>query len=159
MVKDWNGMLVVETLAQLGSHIGQRLGPSDWIEVTQARIDAFADCTGDHQWIHVDVERAAREMPQGKTIAHGWLTASLLSAFFPQLYRVESVVRRVNYGCEKIRFTRAVPVDTRLRAWLTLLDIAPKHGGMQIRSEVEVEIEGGGKPAALVEHLAIAYES
>lgn len=151
-------MLVVANTHDLAPHVGRRIGPSEWLQITQERIDAFAACTGDHQWIHVDVERAAREMPGGKTIAHGWLTVSLLPHFMPQLYRIEGIARRVNYGCNRLRFMQSVPVDARLRAWLTILDMQSKHAGVEIRTEVEFEVEGSGKPAAIIEHITIAYE-
>lgn len=152
-------MLVVDNIQDLGRHIGQKLGPTEWLQITQERIDAFAACTGDHQWIHVDTERAAREMPGGRTIAHGWLTVSLLPYFMPQLYRVEGVARRVNYGSNRLRFIQVVPVESRVRAWLTILSLQSRHGGFEIKTEVEIELEGSSKPALLIEHLAIAYEN
>ncbi|MFG1466480.1 MaoC family dehydratase [Xanthobacter sp. DSM 24535] len=151
-------MLVVANTQDLSAHIGRKLGPTEWLQITQDRIDAFADCTGDHQWIHVDTERAAREMPSGRTIAHGWLTVSLLPHFIPQLYRIEGVSRRVNYGSNRLRFIQVVPADSRIRAWLTILDLQSRHGGTEITTEVEIELEGSSKPALLLEHLAIAYD-
>ena len=109
-------MLVVETPKDLKQHIGKTLGPSEWIVVDQPMIDKFAEATGDHQWIHVDVERAKKEMPGGKTIAHGYLTLSLLPRLVPQLLKVEKRSRGLNYGSNKVRFTNTVPAG----AWVRL---------------------------------------
>src|SRR5258708_19963472 len=108
-------MLTVETPQDLKKHIGQTLGPSDWLVVDQAMIDKFAEATGDHQWIHVDVERAKKEMPGGKTIAHGYLTLSLLPRLVPQLLKVEKRSRGINYGSNQIPLTNTVPPGSRIR--------------------------------------------
>ena len=108
-------MLEIESVEALRAHIGQRLGSSDWIVVDQAMIDLFAEATGDHQWIHVDVERAKREMPGGRTIAHGYLTLSLLPRLNANIYTIKSRKRGVNYGSNKVRFTAPVPSGARVR--------------------------------------------
>src|SRR5690348_15353153 len=113
---------------------GQEIGVSDWVEITQDRINAFADATGDHQWIHVDTARAAKEMPGGKTIAHGYLTLSLIPWLTGGMLRIDGVTRGINYGSDKVRFTNMVPVGSKVRARQKLLAAEPKSGGMQ-RSE------------------------
>ena len=121
-------MLVVETPKDLKQHIGKTLGPSDWIVVDQPMIDKFAEATGDHQWIHVDVERAKKEMPGGKTIAHGYLTLSLLPRLVPQLLKVEKRKRGINYGSNKIRFTNTVPAGSRVRLKQTIKNVEDVEG-------------------------------
>src|ERR671911_2533642 len=112
-------MLELENPKDLAQHIGRELGPSEWMTVDQAMIDKFADATGDHQWIHVDVERAKKEMPGGKTIAHGWLTLSLVPRLASTLYRVKTRSRGLNYGVNRVRFTGMVPAESRIRLRLT----------------------------------------
>src|SRR5437867_7737704 len=116
-------MLTVETPKDLKQHIGKTLGPSDWITVDQAMIDKFAEATGDHQWIHVDVERAKREMPGGKTIAHGYLTLSLLPRLSHGILHIRKRSRGINYGSNKVRFTAPVPAGSRVRLHQTLKDV------------------------------------
>ena len=127
--------------------VGQHLGHSDWVEVTQQQVDQFAEATGDHQWIHVDVERAKRESPFGGPVAHGYLTLSLGPTLAPQIMRVDGIKMGVNYGAEKVRFPSPVPVGSRVRAGATLEAATPFDGGIQINLGVTVEIEGGSKPA------------
>src|SRR3989441_4169731 len=122
-------VLHVEMPKDLLQHIGRELGPSDWITVDQAMIDRFADATGDHQWIHVDVERARREMPGGKTIAHGWLTLSLVPRLASTLYRVKHRSRGINYGANRVRFTGVVPAGSRIRLRLAIKSVEPVEGG------------------------------
>src|SRR5271163_4924024 len=114
-------MIEVERPADLAQYVGKEIGVSDWFPVDQAIIDKFADATGDHQWIHVDVERAKKEMPGGKTIAHGFLTLSLLPLLMSKILRVTGVTRGINYGSNKVRFTSMVPVGSRLRGRQKLL--------------------------------------
>src|SRR5213596_4267169 len=121
-------MLTVETPKDLKQHIGKTLGPSEWITVDQAMIDKFAEATGDHQWIHVDVERAKKEMPGGKTIAHGWLTLSLVPRLASTLYRVKNRSRGINYGANRVRFTGMVPAGSRIRLRLTIKSVEPVEG-------------------------------
>lgn len=136
---------------ELRAAVGERLGHSDWLEVDQKRIDLFAEATGDHQWIHVDPEAAARG-PFGTTIAHGYLTLSLLPALVPQLLRVEGVTMGLNYGANKVRFPAPVPVGSRLRATAVLKEVVDvPGGGAQLTLAVTVEREGGDKPVCVAE--------
>ncbi|WP_306338845.1 MaoC family dehydratase [Streptomyces sp. KL118A] len=142
---------------ELRAGVGEQLGPSDWLEIDQKRIDLFAEATGDHQWIHVDAEKAARG-PFGTTIAHGYLTLSLLPALVPQTMRVEGMKMGLNYGTEKVRFPSPVPVGSRLRATTVLTDVTPtKDGGVQVTAKVTVEREGGDKPACVAESVSRYY--
>ncbi len=124
-------MLVVQTPQDLKQHIGKTLGPSEWITVDQAMIDKFAEATGDHQWIHVDVERAKKEMPGGKTIAHGYLTLSLVPRLGPQLIKVEKRKRGINYGSNKVRFTNTVPAGSRIRLKQTIKNVEDVEGNVR----------------------------
>ena len=135
---------------------GTKLGPTEWLLIEQDRVDGFADVTGDHQWIHVDVERA-KQGPFGAPIAHGFLTLSLLPKFFGEAVQVQEVRMGVNYGLNKVRFPAPVPVGSRLRAHLTLAEATPIDGGLQIQWLVTVEREGGDKPVCVAESLARLY--
>jgi len=137
---------------------GQETGVSDWAEITQDRINKFADATGDHQWIHVDVERAKNEMPGGKTIAHGYLTLSLIPWLTADFMRIEGVTRGINYGSDKVRFTNMVPVGSKVRARAKLLSAEPKSGGMQMHTEVTIEIEGQPRPACIAETISLVFK-
>jgi acyl dehydratase len=150
--------LTVEYPRDLLQHVGRELGPSEWITVEQAMIDAFADATGDHQWIHVDVERARREMPGGKTIAHGYLTLSLVPRMAATLLHVTRRARGINYGSNRVRFTNAVPAGARLRLRLRILrvDEVPDNG-VRVTSEMTVEIEGHERPALVAEIMSLQY--
>ncbi len=150
-------MLEVETPADMDALVGQPLGSSDWLAVTQAMIDTFADATGDHQWIHVDVARAKAEMPGGSTIAHGYLTLSLLPALAAGVYRIRQRSRGVNYGSNKVRFTSPVPAGARVRAHLRLKASEPVEGGRRLVTEATVEIEGRERPALVAETITVAY--
>jgi acyl dehydratase len=151
-------MLTVETPQDLKQHIGKTLGPSDWVTVDQAMIDKFADVTGDHQWIHVDVERARKEMPGGKTIAHGYLTLSLLPRLAPTLLKVNKRKRGVNYGSNKIRFTNPVPAGSRIRLKQTIKNVEDvPDNGVRITSEMVIEVEGQERPALVAEVLGVQY--
>jgi acyl dehydratase len=127
--------------------VGQHLGHSDWLEITQERVDQFADATDDHQWIHVDPERAQRESPFGGPIAHGYLTLSLVSSLVAQIVEAQGFRMGVNYGAEKIRFPAPVPVGSRVRASATLDEATPFEGGVQMNLKVTIEVEGQEKPA------------
>ncbi|MFZ5550946.1 MAG: MaoC family dehydratase [Pseudomonadota bacterium] len=142
----------IPQLASLAGRIGETLGTSDWLLVDQARIDQFADATGDHQWIHVDAERAAAG-PFGATVAHGLLTLSLLPWFYASAYRVGDVRMGLNYGFNKVRFPAPVPVGSRLRAQFRLLSFEPVEGGAQLVVEVTVEREGTSKPVCVAESV------
>jgi acyl dehydratase len=135
-------------LAAAGTH----LGFSEWILVDQARINLFADATGDHQWIHVDEERA-KAGPFGATIAHGYLTLSLTNLFLPQLIRVDNISMGINYGVNKVRFPTPVRVGSRLRGGAELVSIEPVDGGVQCIIRITVEIDGSAKPACVVENV------
>jgi acyl dehydratase len=150
--------LIVEKPQDLAKHIGQELGPSDWMTVDQAMIDKFAEATGDHQWIHVDVERAKREMPGGKTIAHGYLTLSLVPRLAQTLVKVTEVSRGVNYGSNKVRFTSTVPAGARIRLHQKIVKVEPVEGnGVRVTSEVKMEVEGQERPALVAEIMGIRY--
>jgi acyl dehydratase len=151
-------MLTLETSKDVFPRLGQELGPSEWLTVTQEMIDKFADATGDHQWIHVDVERARREMPGGKTIAHGYLTLSLLPRLAPTLMQIERRRRGVNYGSNKVRFVTPVPAGARIRLRQTILKAEPvEDNGMRITSQMTMEVEGSERPAMVAETLSIVY--
>jgi acyl dehydratase len=137
---------------------GQEMGTSDWVTIDQDRINKFADATGDHQWIHVDVERAKKEMPGGKTIAHGYLTLSLIPMLGAEILRVTGVSRGINYGSNKVRFTNMVPVGSRVRARQKLLQVEPKAGGLQMTNEITIEIEGQERPACIAETISLVYK-
>lgn len=150
-------MRTFPTLKDLAAEQGNEIGVSDWMVVDQARINMFADATNDHQWIHVNPERTQAELGMS-TIAHGYLTMSLVVPFVEQIFKVESVKRAINYGSNKIRFTNMVPVDSRLRARLKLLRASLGEGTCRIISEVKVEIEGQERPAMLAETITLFYE-
>lgn len=133
--------------------LGEQLGPTDWIEIDQERIDAFADATRDHQWIHVDPERAARG-PFGATIAHGFLTLTMLPELLNSLYTVEGVRMAVNYGLNKVRFPAPVLVGSKVRGIATLADAAALDGAVQVVFSTTVEIEGSAKPACVAESIS-----
>ena len=142
---------------ELPSLVGREIGTSDWLTIDQERIDRFADATSDHQWIHTDLERAKRDMPDGKTIAHGFLTLSLISALAAQIMRVTGVARGINYGLNKVRFTNAVQSGSRVRARQKLLAVERRGEAMQIASEFIIEIENQGRPACVAETLGLLY--
>jgi len=151
-------MLKVETPKDLLGLVGKTLGPSPWITVDQPMIDAFADATGDRQWIHVDVERATREMPGGKTIAHGYLTLSLVPRLAATLLQVTKRSRGLNYGSNKVRFTNAVPAGARVRLRQRIVNAEEVAGnGVRLTSEMTVEIDGQERPALVAEILSVSY--
>ncbi|MEV5596805.1 MaoC family dehydratase [Streptomyces sp. NPDC052496] len=147
---------VFGSLDALRNAVGEDLGTSDWLEIDQKRIDQFAEATGDHQWIHVDPERAASG-PFGTTIAHGYLTLALLPALVPQLLRVDNVTMGINYGVDKVRFPAPVPVGSRLRATARIAGVTEVSGGVQLATTVTVEREGGEKPVCVAETLSRFY--
>jgi len=151
-------MLKLDTPKDLLEHVGTELGPSEWLTVTQEMIDKFAEATGDHQWIHVDVERAKRELPGGKTIAHGYLTLSLLPRLAPTLMSVAKRRRGVNYGSNKIRFISPVPAGARIRLRQRLLKAEPvEDNGIRVTSQMTMEVEGGERPAMVAETISVVY--
>ena len=141
--------------AEIASLVGQEVGVSDWVDVTQERVNQFADATGDHQWIHVDLERATREM--GGPIAHGYLTLSLIPMLGASVLRVTGVTRGINYGCNKVRFTNMVRVGKRVRLRQKLLAAEAKSGGMQLTNECTIEIEGEERPACVAETISLIF--
>ena len=149
-------MRVFNGVDELRAAKGTEVGVSEWFTVAQERIDGFADATEDHQWIHVDAAKAA-DGPFGTTIAHGFLTLSLLSRLVQDVYRIDGVRMGVNYGLNKVRFTSPVPVDSRVRARVELVDVADVTGGVQLTIGVTVEIEGSEKPALVAEWLTRQY--
>ncbi|WHZ10601.1 MAG: Nodulation protein N-related dehydratase [Burkholderiaceae bacterium] len=150
-------MRTFKTLSELGALVGQEVAVSDWITITQQQVNQFADATGDHQWIHVDVARA-KAGPFGAPIAHGFLTLSLLPRFFESAIAVEQSRMGVNYGLNKVRFTAPVPVGSRLRARMTLLACeAIDHGGVQMTWNVAIEREGEAKPVCVAESVSRRY--
>lgn len=140
-------------LGSLASRVGQEVAVSDWITVDQPMIDLFADATGDHQWIHVDAERAAQG-PFGRTIAHGFLTLSLLPRMAASALHIDDVHMGINYGLNRVRFPAPVPVDSRLRGHFKLLAYEPIAGGAQLTMEVTMEREGGDKPVCVAESVS-----
>ena len=150
-------MLELETPLDIKQHVGRELGPSEWMTVDQPMIDQFAKATGDHQWIHVDVERAKKEMPGGKTIAHGYLTLSLVPRLAATLTKVKKRSRGVNYGSNKVRFINPVPAGARIRLRERIKTVEDIQGGVRVTSEMTVEIEGQAKPALVGEIIGIRY--
>lgn len=150
-------MRLFENLEQIEAAVGQHVGHSEWMEITQARIDAFADATGDHQWIHVDPERAA-DGPYGTTIAHGYLTLSLLPLLVEQIMQIRGFRMMINYGLDKVRFPAPVPVGSRIRAGVDLTSLQRKPSGVQLTSTVTVEVEGGDRPAVVAETVRLMVE-
>ena len=150
---------IVESPQAMKALVGQELGVSDWLEITQERINTFAEASGDHQWIHVDVERARREMPGGKTIAHGYLTLSLVPRLAATIYRVKKRSRGLNYGSNRIRFTGQVPAGSRIRLHQKIKSIEPvEGGGVRITSESTVEVEGSERPALVAETISMQFD-
>jgi acyl dehydratase len=141
---------------ELKAAVGEQLGTSDWVTVEQKQIDTFAEATGDHQWIHVDAEKA-ESGPFGVTIAHGYLTLSLLPVFSAQVYKVENVKMGINYGLNKVRFTSPVPVNSRLRGSFELLEVTEVKDALQVVNKVTVEIEGNERPACVAEWVTRVY--
>ena len=145
--------MTVVDLSDLGGLVGREVATSDWLLVTQERIDAFADATGDHQWIHVDTERARAETPFGATIAHGFLTLSLLTVLMHDAVTVDGPRMTLNYGLNRVRFVSAVPSGSRVRARIALGKIEDIGDSIQATWSVTVEREGGDKPAAVAEWI------
>jgi acyl dehydratase len=144
------------SLDELRSAVGEELGTSDWLEIDQKRINLFAEATGDHQWIHMNPEKAAQG-PFGTTIAHGYLTLSLIPSFNPELMRVDGVKMGVNYGVNKVRFPAPVPVGSRLRATGQIAEVTEVPGGVQLITRITIEREGGEKPVCVAETVTRFY--
>jgi acyl dehydratase len=135
---------------------GRHLGFSEWLEIDQQRINLFADATGDHQWIHVDPEKAASG-PFGKTIAHGYLTLSLANLFLPQIMEVNNTSMGVNYGCERVRFPAPVPVGSRVRGGGEIISAEEVKGGVQVVVRMTIEVEEGDRPACVIDTISRFY--
>jgi acyl dehydratase len=151
-------MVEVDRPTDMQTHVGQKLGTSEWIVVDQAKIDAFAELTGDNNWIHVDVERAARELPQGKTIAHGLLTLSLMPRLAAQTLKIRKRSRSINYGSNKVRFPAPVKCGARVRLHRTLEKCEPVEGGARLTFSNIMEIEGEERPAMAAQTISLVYE-
>jgi len=149
-------MLTLSGIDEVRAHVGQELGVSEWHEVTQEAINQFADVTGDHQWIHVDVERA-RETPFGGTIAHGYYTLSLAPMFSYELFTFEGFAFALNYGVNKVRFPAPLPVGSKVRMRAELSEVQDIPGGIQVQTTLTFEREGGEKPVCVAETLMRAY--
>ena len=149
-------MIHIPTLASLKARVGEQLAVGEWLTVDQAMIDKFADATGDHQWIHIDRERAAKG-PFGTTIAHGFLTLSLLPKLAESALKVDDVRMGVNYGLNRVRFPAPVPSGSRIRAHLKLLSYEPLDGGAQLVMEVTMERDGSDKPVCVAETVSRRY--
>lgn len=147
-------MRVLNNAEEVAAAAGEELGTSEWLEITQDRIDAFADATGDHQWIHVDPEKAATG-PFGSTVAHGYLTLSLLPHFGAQVFAFAGDGAKLNYGTNKVRFPAPVPVGSKLRAHVTLAEVTDIPTGQQTILRYTIEIEGGDKPACVAETVVL----
>ena len=136
---------------------GQEVGVSAWVTVDQERIDKFAEATGDFQWIHVDRERAATALPDGKTIAHGYLTLALIPALSAEFVEFGNLARAINFGCNKLRFYTMVPVGSRVRARATVMQARKRGGALHLLSEVKIEVEGEKKPACVAETIGMYF--
>ncbi|MGZ4550043.1 MAG: MaoC family dehydratase [Blastococcus sp.] len=150
-------MTTTTTMAELPGLKGTELGSSDWFEITQDAVNLFAEATGDHQWIHVDVERAKKESPFGGPIAHGYLTLSLLAPMSSQVLAVTDTVMGVNYGLNKVRFPSPVPVGSKVRLTATLKEVEEVAGGLQVTMSAVIEREGGDKPVCIAEPVFRYY--
>jgi acyl dehydratase len=150
-------MLSVETPEELAACVGSEIGVSGWVTVDQETIDAFASATGDHQWIHVDVERARRELPAGRTIAHGYLILSLIPRLINSVYEVRIKARGINYGLNRVRFIAPVPEGARIRLRVVLKGAEPLPGGYKYLFANTIELEGSDRPAAVAENLIAVY--
>jgi acyl dehydratase len=152
MMKHVSHFDTIETL------VGKNLGASDWLTLDQKRIDTFAEATGDFQWIHVDPERAAREFSTGRTIAHGYLTLSLLSPLLKDILQIDGIAHSINYGSNRVRYTNMVPSGSRVRAHLSLKSVDQRSdGAKQLTNEVTIEIEGDSRPALVAETLRVIF--
>jgi acyl dehydratase len=150
-------MREIASLAELKTLVGQEVAVSDWVEITQEQVNQFAEATGDHQWIHLDVERCKRESPFGGPIAHGFLTLSLLPMLMQSSLRMTDVRMGVNYGLNKVRFPAPVPVGSRVRSRTTVLSVEDIAGGAQVTWQVVIEREGGDKPVCVAESISRRY--
>lgn len=149
-------MRVFNSPLELKNVVGERIGPGEWLTISQEMINDFAKATGDHQWIHVDVERARRESPGGKTIAHGYLVMSIIGRLQPTIYKVHAT-RTINYGINKLRFLNAVPVDSRIRLSEVIKLVEEASGGLRVTTEITIELEGADRPALVAELMFVYF--
>ncbi|MCH7636511.1 MAG: MaoC family dehydratase [Proteobacteria bacterium] len=148
---------LIKTMDDARALVGAEIGLSDWTVIDQNRIDQFAEATTDYQWIHVDTERAARELPEGKTIAHGYLTLALIPALTGNFIEVENLTRAINFGLNKVRFYTPVRAGARVRARVNVLKAQRRAGALLLTSEVRIEVEGERKPACVAETLGMYF--
>ncbi len=148
---------LIKTMDDARALVGAEIGLSDWAVIDQNRIDQFAEATTDYQWIHVDTERAARELPDGKTIAHGYLTLALIPALTGNFIEVENLTRAINFGVNKVRFYTPVPAGARVRARVNVLKAQRRAGALLLTSEVRIEVDGERKPACVAETLGMYF--
>jgi len=146
--------VVLNGVHEVRASVGRHFGYSNWLEITQDRVNRFAEATGDFQWIHVDVERAKKESPYGGPIAHGYLTMSLSNMLVPTVVRMDGFQMGINYGVDRVRFPAAVPVGARIRAGVEMLEVTDVAGGVQTRVQITMEVEGSEKPACVIESLS-----
>ena len=151
------GLRIIESIEDAKALEGEEVGLSDWVVIDQHRIDQFAEATGDYQWIHVDTERAAREMPNGRTISHGYLTLSLIPALTGNFVEIVNLARAINFGLNKVRFYTPVPVGSKLRARAKVLQARRRAGALLLTSETRLEVEGERKPACVAETLGMYF--
>ena len=150
-------MRVISSVEDAKALEGEEVGLSDWVVIDQTRIDQFAEATADYQWIHVDTERAARDLPDGKTIAHGYLTLALIPALTGNFVRVDNLIRAINFGMNKVRFYTPVPAGARVRARAKVLQARRRAGALLLTSEVRIEVVGEKKPACVAETLGMYF--
>lgn len=148
-------MRIIRNPDEFSQLVGETLGPSDWVTITQERINAFADATNDHQWIHVDPKRAAEESPGGTTIAHGYLTLSLVPSLSWTIYKVEGAERQLNYGSNRLRFMAPVPVNARIRMRETVKEVEAKDKSVKVVTEAVMEMEGNERPVMVAETISL----
>ncbi len=148
------GPVVLKGVEGVRGAVGRHFGYSEWMEITQDRVNLFAEATGDFQWIHVDVERAKAESPFGGPIAHGYLTMSLSNMLVPTVVTTEGFAMGINYGADRVRFPAPVPVGARIRAGVELIEATDVPGGIQTKMQITMEVEGGEKPACVIESLS-----
>lgn len=151
-------MVILNRPADILAWVGREIGVSDWLQIRQEQIDAFAKLTGDDHWIHVDTGRAKNEMPGGKTIAHGFYTLSLIPFLVRSVYRIQERGKGLNYGSNRVRFVSPVPVDARVRLRQSIKAAEPVEGGMRITSDCVIEVEGQARPAVVAEFLMVVYD-
>ncbi|MEM7762813.1 MAG: MaoC family dehydratase [Pseudomonadota bacterium] len=150
-------MVEISSVADAQALIGTEVGVSDWLEITQAQIDQFASATGDDQWIHVDSERAARELPNGKTIAHGYLTLALIPKLTAEFVQLHGLQRTINFGCNKVRFSTMISPGDRVRIRTSIVSARKRAGALYLVSEHRIEVEGQRKPACTADTIVMYF--